>query len=156
MKPSTISVAKYFEQQLALCGRSQKDVAADCGYGNANIITMFKNGTTKIPLSKVGVIAKALGIDPTYFLRLAMTEYAPKAWDAIEQILGFDNMMSAQEIELAKFIRESTVNMAFDLSIMDNRKVLEGAIRDIITRDQARGLAAVARLESRPTNSRHR
>ena len=65
-------------------------------------------------------------------------------------------MMSAQEIELAKFIRESTVNMAFDLSIMDNRKVLEGAIRDIITRDQARGLAAVARLESRPTNSRHR
>ena len=41
------TVAKYIERQLALCGRSQKEIATECGYSNANMITMFKTGDRK-------------------------------------------------------------------------------------------------------------
>lgn len=156
MSKSGITVAKYIDQQLALCGRSQRDVAVDCGYSNPNIISMFKNGVTKVPINKVSVLASAIGVDPSFLLRLLMTEYMPETWDEIQKILGQDKLMSAQEIKLAVHIRDLTANMPFDLSINDNRMVLERAVAEIVSRDQQRGLAAVTRIESLPKNSRNK
>ena len=75
MKTQTITVAKFIGQQIERSERLQEDIATDCGFVNPNMISMIKNGVTKLPLAKIGVLAKALDIEPAYLLRLAMLEY---------------------------------------------------------------------------------
>lgn len=84
---TTVSVASYITQQLALCGKTQAIVSNEIGYENPNLICMFKQGKTKIPVTKVKDIAKALGVDPVYLLKLVMKEYTPETWEVIEDIL---------------------------------------------------------------------
>ena len=60
MRAKKTNVATYLKQQLAMCGRSQRAIATDVGYENANVITMFKTGTTKvypIPVKHHGIIS---------------------------------------------------------------------------------------------------
>ena len=80
-------VADYLAQQIILCGKSQKDIAAEVGYDKPNVITMMKQGSTKIPIVKVGAFARALEVDPAYLLRLVCMEYMPETWAAIEDAL---------------------------------------------------------------------
>jgi hypothetical protein len=80
-------VADYLTQQITLCGKSQKEIAAEVGYDKPNIITMMKQGATKIPIVKVGAFARALEVDPAYLLRLVCMEYMPETWAAIEDAL---------------------------------------------------------------------
>ena len=80
-------VAEFLAQQITLSGKSQRDIASEVGYENANVITMMKQGLTKIPITKVGAFARALDVDPAYFLRLVLSEYMPETWAAIEDAL---------------------------------------------------------------------
>lgn len=156
MSKQKIAVAKYLEQQLAMCGKSQREVAEEIGYTNPNIITMFKNGATKIPVNKAGLIARALGVDPIFMLRLLMSEYMPEAWAEIETILSKNIALSGEDIEVAHFIRGVANGFPIDISIADNRVVLETAVKEVVSRDKERGAAAVRRLESLPKNSRNK
>lgn len=88
MSVSNITVAKYISQQLVMCGKSQIEVANEIGYSNPNVITMFKQGKTKLPIVKVKLLAKSLGVDPVFLLKLVMTEYMPDTWNVVSDILG--------------------------------------------------------------------
>jgi len=156
MVRSTISVAQYLEQQLAVCGRSQREVSAQIGYPNPNIMTMFKTGATKIPLTKVAVLAKAIGADPAFMLRLVMREYMPEAWEAIEGILGKDSLLTDQDRAIAAFVRDTAGSTPVDISIEENQKALRDAIKGIVARDQAKAVAAVKRIDALPKNSRNK
>lgn len=114
-KGKRLLVKDYIEQQLALCNKSQKQVANEIGYDKPNVITMIKQGLTKLPINKVGLLARALNVDPSYLLRLVMSEYHPDSWDTIDEILG-TNVVSRQELDLLKFIRKSTGSVELDLS----------------------------------------
>jgi hypothetical protein len=149
-----LSVAQYIEQQVAICGRSQKEIADEIGYPNANIITMFKKGLTKVPLPKVGVLAKALGVDPAFMMRLVMGEYMPETWEALEQIFGTEKFVTADELALIKFLRKETKNMPIDLSIAENRQALSAALVEIANRDHAKAEASVAAYDKRPPNKK--
>ena len=151
-----ITVARYIEQQLALCGRPQKEIAAECGYGTANIITMFKQGTTKVPLEKVGLLAAALQVDVTYLFRLVMTEYMPASWAALESIFGPEKFITANELAVAKFIRKIAGGNEIDLTDKDNARELLVAIECIADHDQAKADAAVAAQNRLPPNARHK
>lgn len=85
-----IKVSEYLTRHLATCGRAQTEVARICGYANSNIVTMFKNGKTKLPIAKVRVMAAALGVDPMRLLRLVLLEYEPEAWEVVSACLGRD------------------------------------------------------------------
>ena len=54
-----VTVAEYIEQQIALSEKSQKDIAAEIGYDKPNVLSMIKQGQTKLPVNKVGPLAKA-------------------------------------------------------------------------------------------------
>ena len=88
MKKSHIAVAEYLNQQIALSGVPQTEIAEKLGYDKPNIITMFKQGKTKIPMNKIAPLAKVLGIDPVHLLRMAMLEYSPETWEVLESLLG--------------------------------------------------------------------
>ncbi len=52
------------------------------------VISMMKLGQTKVPIEKVPALAKVCGVDEAYFMRLAMQEYLPETWKAIQHALG--------------------------------------------------------------------
>jgi hypothetical protein len=83
----TSEVARIIASRIEVTGKLQKDIAAKVGFENANMITMIKQGRTRLPLDKVGPMALALEIDPLDLLQLCMKEYHPATWKAIAPLL---------------------------------------------------------------------
>lgn len=84
-------LAKYVEARVLELKhkRSQAEIAEQAGFVNANMVTMIKNGSTKLPLDRVPALAKALDSDPALLLRLALEQSEGKtAATAIYEIIG--------------------------------------------------------------------
>lgn len=106
MTKQGIAVAAYLTQQLSLCGKSQIEVSTEVGYDNPNVLTMLKQGKTKLPINKVKVMARALGVDPIHLLRLTMLEYMPDTWEVISDVLG-GTVLTTSEKNIIKLVRQS-------------------------------------------------
>jgi transcriptional regulator with XRE-family HTH domain len=106
-KKSKITVAQYIEQLIALSGKTQTQIAEEVGYDKPNVITMIKQGKTKLPINKVGLFAQALGIDPVYLLRATMSEYMPDTWQSIETLFQ-STLVTQNELKILKTIREAS------------------------------------------------
>ena len=80
-----------FEQHvsalIARSGKSQREIERVLGYSNANIITMFKNGSTRVPPEKVVPLAQALGHSPSQLLRDWFHAYMPNVLIDIDTYL---------------------------------------------------------------------
>jgi len=105
--PASITVADFITARLAETDKTQREIAEECGFENPNIISMFKNGTTKVPLNRAVVLATALGVDPAHFLRLIVNEYFPETWAAIESVMK-STILTANELELIRSYRAVT------------------------------------------------
>ncbi len=106
-KPPT--VAEYLTAQIDVTGKSQLEIAQECGFTSPNVITMIKQGKTKLPLSRVGALAKALGVDPVYLFSLAMNEYEPGTWSAMEGLIFKQPLLTANELEFVQVLRSGKV-----------------------------------------------
>lgn len=78
------TAAQYLERMMELSGKSQKEIADLVGLKKANMLTMMKQGVSKIPVYRVGALAKACGSDPARFLEVVMSEYEPETWKVIK------------------------------------------------------------------------
>ena len=106
-KNTPTSVAEFIADRLAAIDKTQRQVATECGLEHANVITMFKQGNTRLPLNRIGPLAKALEVDPVHLLRLAMREYLPDTWDSIENAMQ-STLMTARELDLIRAYRAAT------------------------------------------------
>lgn len=104
------TVAEYLTAQIDLCGKTQQEIAQECGFEKSNIITMFKQGKSKLPISRVPAMARALGVDPLYLFQLAFSEYEPDTWAAIEDAVLRQPLLTANEREILEVIRSSKVH----------------------------------------------
>jgi transcriptional regulator with XRE-family HTH domain len=104
-----ITVAEYITLQVKLCGKPQLEIAKEAGFNKPNIITMIKQGKTKLPTAKIGPMAKALDVDPVYLFQLAMREYEPDTWEALKEFIFKAPVLSQNEIEIIETIRQSRV-----------------------------------------------
>ena len=69
--------------------KSQAEIAEEAGFINPNMVTMIKNGSTKLPIDRVPALAKALECDPALLLRLALEQCeGGTAAVAIYEIIG--------------------------------------------------------------------
>ena len=103
-KKHRISVAEYLTVLIDESEKTQRQISAELGYENANIITMFKQGLTRIPLSMVGPIANALEIDAGDFLAMVMNEYIPETFKALgPTLLGLT--LTREEYEMINMFR---------------------------------------------------
>ena len=118
-----VSVAEFLTSTLPTCGKTQKEVAQEMGYDNPNIITMFKQGLTKVPLTKVSSLAKALDVDPVFLLKIVLTEYAPEVLVAIEEILD-GSVLTRNERELIDAYRKATLGTDATAVVADARDVI--------------------------------
>ncbi len=80
--------AALIEDAINSCPKTQSDIAAAIGYVNANIITFFKRGNTRVPLEKVVPLARVLDLDPGLLMRKWLEAYMPEAASDIEEHLG--------------------------------------------------------------------
>lgn len=107
--PAQTNVSDFITARLAQSDKTQRQIAEECGFENPNVITMFKTGATKIPVNRIGAIAKALDVDPAYLLRLVLNEYLPDTWQSIEDIIE-GTVLTGNELELVRLFRSATGN----------------------------------------------
>lgn len=103
----TETVAEFITHKIRILGKPQVEIANELGYIKPNIITMFKQGKTRVPLDKVGLLAKALEIDPAFFLQKVMGEYMPDTLAALQSVLE-GLQLTQNERELITAYRETT------------------------------------------------
>ena len=52
--------------------KSQKEIAHQAGFVNANMLSLLQSGATKVPLDRVPALARALGVDRAYLMHLSL------------------------------------------------------------------------------------
>lgn len=104
MKKSS-KFSDYIASLIETADKSQRQIAADMGYERPNLITMFKQGSTKVPIEKIPALAKSLDVDPADLLRRAMLEYMPEALRVIQQTLGLT--VTEHEFEIIEAVRSA-------------------------------------------------
>lgn len=86
--------------------RNQREIAEIAGYTNQNMITMIKQGHTKVAIDRVKALAKALDADPRKLMQMALEQfYAPHAIRDLEEAIGG---VTANEQKILKAYREAT------------------------------------------------
>lgn len=118
------TVAEYVSSQISLCGKMQREIAEEAGFENPNVITMIKQGRTKIPLEKVGKLAKALSIDPVFLFKMVLSEYQPGTMEAINAMFD-QEPLTENELEIIRIVRSASVNNPKVRSDEDRDRLLE-------------------------------
>ena len=98
-----LNVANYISTCIEASGKKQYEIAVVAGFDNPNIITMIKQGKTKLPIGKVGVMAKALEIDPIHLFKLCLSEYQPETYAEISPFM--EEALTNDELKLVRQFR---------------------------------------------------
>lgn len=72
------------------------------------MLTMVKNGHTRLPLDFVEPLAAALQVDPVHLMRLWLNDYHPATLKLIEGVLGM--LSTNNEREIIACIRQAANN----------------------------------------------
>jgi hypothetical protein len=102
---------------------TQTEIAQKLGYPRPNIITMFKQGSTRVPLNKIGPLARILDVDAVWLLRRALREYQPELWEVLEGTLG--PRVTSNELEILGALRAATDDMDPKLKGSTGKKKIE-------------------------------
>jgi hypothetical protein len=124
------TVAEYLAQQIELSRKSHIQIAKEVGFPHPNIISMLKRGTIKLPIARVGPIAKALGIDALDLYMRAMSEYEPGNWMALKEAVFRQPRLTEKEIEIIEIIRMAEANN-INFSSVRIREKLFGFIKTL-------------------------
>src|ERR1700733_11682805 len=105
------AIAKYIDKKIdELKGvKTQREIATEIGYDKPHLISMFKRGEARVPLDKIPLLAKALGVDPAHLFRLALEQYWPDRGEIITKLFGRLASENEEEI-LLKHWRAATRN----------------------------------------------
>lgn len=147
-KKPQLPIADYITQQIALSGVAQKEIARELGYDKPNIITMFKQGSTKVPLNKIAPLARILGIDAIHLLRMAMLEYQPETWNVLEQIMG-RQVVTDSEAFIVDLVRQAAGDRAVVPKNIEQEEQLKQLVSGWAADDTAHAIAAVKATERR-------
>ena len=98
-------VATFIAKHVDRSKYSQKEIADMCGFNSPNVITMIKQGLTKLPIEKISKLAKALDLDRIELFTFVMARYRPKELEVIEDIYG--ESINEAERRVVRLLRET-------------------------------------------------
>jgi transcriptional regulator with XRE-family HTH domain len=104
-------LAKFVERRVLELKpkKSQLQIASEAGFPNPNMVTMIKNGSSKLAMDRVPSMARALECDPAYLMRLALEQaVGDTSAQAIVEIFG--TPVTANELGWLQEIREASDN----------------------------------------------
>ncbi|GGB31554.1 helix-turn-helix domain-containing protein [Allosediminivita pacifica] len=102
-------LAKFVDRRiLELSGtKTQRDIAAEAGFPNPNVLSMIKSGASKLALDRVPALAAALEVDARHLFLLAITQSGHEtSHSTIEAIFG--TVVTANEVEWIEELREAS------------------------------------------------
>ena len=89
--------------------KTQKEIAFAAGFTSPNMLTMIKQGISKLAIDRVGTLAAALEVDPKYLLRLALAQQGNETMLRVyDEVLG--TVVSRNEAIWLETIREASGN----------------------------------------------
>ena len=123
----TYALAEYLSENLnTRTGMTNQEIAEFLGYEKANIIPMWKTGKTRIPLDRLGDLAKILRVDTEQLLGMWFEQYVAMHYKTgkatasgknnvderrrkVKEISGyFTRVASKAEYKVVEAIREHT------------------------------------------------
>lgn len=124
---------EYLSDIINSSSIKQLEIAESLGFEKPNIITMFKQGKTRVPMHKVPALAKVLGKDPKAMFKMAMLEYAPELFRAIEQTFG--TLITQNEQHILNEIRALSNNTDPSISSIADRVAVEEFVSKITNKN---------------------
>ena len=115
------ATARMLNEAIQNSPLTQAEIAKAAGFPKPNILSMMKNGLTKVPLARVPALAQVLGIDQSQFLDSALAEYHPEVHEVFTEVLGLP--LEPDEEELLCLYRIANIN---------GNIRLEGPLRDAV------------------------
>lgn len=106
-------------------GLTQRDIADRVGFKHPNVLSMMKQGLTKVPLDRIPALSQALGLDQTRFLLVAVEEYHAGVYEVLCDTLGLP--FSDAEQGLVVLFRMASLRNEIELD-GPFRKALEGLL----------------------------
>lgn len=122
-------VAQFIRERIDFLGKPQKDVAVEAGFEHPNVITMIKQGKTKLPIAKIGPMATALETDPLQLLKLCLSHYYPDTWKAIEPFL--ESALTEDEVRLLGALRTSVGGPYLSALSSESKRHLESFMKSL-------------------------
>lgn len=103
-KPPT--VAEYLAGEIVKFGMPLTEVYEAVASNRPTVLESIIVGTAKMPINKVAPLAKVLGIDPAFLLRMVMHEYMPETLAALDDLTP-SPILTENERELIKAYRRA-------------------------------------------------
>lgn len=103
--PAAILLRRQIE--LISHRKTQKEIAHQAGFVNANMISLLKNGSSKIPLDRVPDLARAIEVDPAHLMRIALEQSIGKT-AALSVLEVFGTPTTANERHWLEEIRQAS------------------------------------------------
>lgn len=104
-------LAKYLDKRILQLRprKSQLEIVREAGFNQPNLLSMFKNGSSKLPLDRVPGMAKALECDPAFLFKLALEQLGGDTTaSVIDQIFG--TIVTSNEVIWLEEIRDASNN----------------------------------------------
>ena len=87
--------------------KNQREIAVEAGFTNPNMLTMLKQGHTKLAMDRVATLAAALETDPKNFLRLALLQQGNQTMARVfDEVIG--TVVSRNEVGWLEVLREAS------------------------------------------------
>ena len=87
--------------------KNQAEIATQAGFVNANMLSMIKNGKSKLAIDRVPALARALECDPRLLFRLALQQSGNETIRAtIDEIFG--TIVTLNEVKWLAEIRTAS------------------------------------------------
>jgi DNA-binding transcriptional regulator YdaS (Cro superfamily) len=112
---SKIDVAEFLSNAIKSSGRTQAEIANECGFSYPNVVSMMKNGKTKIPLQRAPALARAIGIEPHELVARCLETYEPELYELLAEHAS-GTFVTRFELRLLKVIRAAAASGRFHLS----------------------------------------
>lgn len=129
-------------------GIKNVDLQKILDYPAANVVSMIRNGSMRLPEGKAIEVADALQLDRTFVLGKVISENNAELWNAITMVLG-DRLVSASELALVHLVRKALdghdVNLA---ESPDFVALITPAIAAIVERESHLAQAAINRCDA--------
>ncbi len=121
----------FLERHINDSPMKQLEMAEELGFQKPNIISMFKQGKTRVPLHKIPKFAKLLNLDPKSLLIRALSEYEPELLKALDQTFG--DVVTRNELEIVHEIRRLSNGSDPKISGIEHKMAIEEFVGKIIS-----------------------
>lgn len=118
------SVSRVFQMlfdEVDRRGDTLEMVAKVCELRSASVLVQCWRGVLIIPISYIPGIARYLGVDPAWLLRIYLEDHLPDTMKMIEQC-GLSMLVTERERELLLAYRRATGGQDLTMTINDDGK----------------------------------